>query len=74
VCYRDSMRREAQRMSVTGWVRNCDDGTVEAMVQGVAEAVDSLLRWAQRGPKHARVDRVDIRPGEGCFSGFAIRR
>ena len=74
VCYRDSMRREAQRMAVTGWVRNCEDGTVEAVVHGTAEAVDALLRWANRGPKHARVERVDVRPEDGSYTGFAILR
>jgi acylphosphatase len=74
VFYRNSMRREAQRMSVSGWVRNCDDGTVEAMVQGAAEAVDLLLQWAHRGPEHARVERVDVRAGEGSYMGFVILR
>lgn len=72
VRYRDSMRREAQRLSVNGWVRNCEDGSVEAVAQGAAEAVDALLEWAQRGPELARVERVHVRAGEGHYDGFAI--
>jgi acylphosphatase len=73
VGYRDSMCREALRTSVTGWVRNCDDGTVEALLQGSAEAVDAMVRWVHRGPRNARVDRVDVQAGEGHFEDFVIR-
>jgi acylphosphatase len=74
VFFRDSMRREAQWLSVSGWVRNRSDGTVEAMLHGTEEAVDALLRWAHRGPDRAQVDRVDVRPVEGSFSEFVILR
>lgn len=73
VWYRDSMRREAQRLEVCGWVRNRGDGAVEAMVQGEAEAVDALLAWARRGPPLAQVERVEVAPGEGCYTGFTVR-
>ena len=74
VYYRESMRREAQRLSVTGWVRNCDDGTVEAVVQGTPEAVEALLRWANRGPERARVERVHVRETDGSHTDFAVLR
>ena len=73
VWYRDSMRREAEMLGVNGWVRNCNDGTVEAMVQGEAAAVDELVRWAQRGPELAEVSRVVIEPGSGSYAGFEMR-
>lgn len=73
VWYRDSMRREAQRLEVCGWVRNRGDGAVEAMVQGEAEAVDALLAWARRGPPLAQVEGVDVAPGEGDFTEFIVR-
>lgn len=72
VFFRDSMRREAQRLGIAGWVRNRSDGTVEAVVQGEPSAVDAIVRWARRGPEHAQVERVDIGPGEGTHSGFEI--
>jgi acylphosphatase len=59
VFYRESMRREAERLGIDGWVRNRPDGTVEAHVQGAPEAVQAILAWANRGPEHARVERVD---------------
>lgn len=72
VYFRDSMRREAQYLSLSGWVRNRSDGTVEAVVQGQADAVDAIVRWAQRGPPLARVDRVETMPAAGSYAGFEI--
>jgi acylphosphatase len=72
VFYRDSMRREAERLTISGWVRNCPDGTVEAMVQGEPEAVAAIVRWAQHGPEQARVERVVSTQGDGAYTGFAI--
>jgi acylphosphatase len=73
VWYRDSMRREAEMLGVSGWCRNRSDGTVEAMVQGEAAAVDVLLAWAHRGPELAQVSRVEVAEGSGNFEDFAIR-
>jgi acylphosphatase len=50
VWFRESMRREAERLGVAGWVRNAPDGSVEAVVQGPDEAVDALIAWAHDGP------------------------
>ena len=72
VFFRDSMRREAQMLGIAGWVRNRSDGTVEAAVQGEAAAVDAIVRWAHHGPQHARVERVDISPDGGSYTGFEI--
>ena len=73
VWYRDSMRREAEHLGVSGWVRNRSDGSVEAMVQGEAGAVDALVRWAHRGPQLAEVERVEVEPGSGSYAGFEVR-
>ncbi|MBU0688734.1 MAG: acylphosphatase [Gammaproteobacteria bacterium] len=73
VWFRDSMRREAEKLGVNGWVRNCIDSSVEAMVQGDSAAVDSLVAWAHRGPELAQVSRVDEEPGSGSFTGFEVR-
>lgn len=72
VFFRDSMRREAQAIGVAGWVRNRNDGTVEAVVQGEAAAVDTLVQWAHRGPPNARVERVDIAPCSGNYTCFEV--
>jgi acylphosphatase len=59
VGYRDYLRDEADRLGVTGWVRNRADGSVEAVVQGSAEAVERILGWARRGPPAARVTQLN---------------
>ena len=72
---RESMRQRADQLKVTGWVRNRLDGTVEAIVQGEAFAIDSLVEWAREGPPTARVDSVDVESaeGEGDFQIFDKR-
>ena len=60
VFFRDSTRREAERLGVAGWVRNVDDGTVEAVFEGEDSAVDSMVAFCRRGPERARVDRVEV--------------
>jgi len=72
VFFRDSMYREAQRLGVSGWVRNRSDGTVEAAVQGEPDAIDAIVRWAQHGPQHARIAGVEIEPYYGNYTGFEI--
>lgn len=76
VSFRWSMVQAAQLRGVRGWVRNRNDGCVEALVTGPAAAVQSLVQWAHQGPRHARVDGVDVRnaaaPSEP-FSDFAQR-
>ncbi|HEU0220373.1 MAG TPA: acylphosphatase [Gallionella sp.] len=72
VFFRDSMRREAQRLGVSGWVRNRSDGTVEAAVHGEPADVDAIVRWARRGPDRAEVERVEIEPHGGSYTGFEV--
>ena len=60
VFFRESMRLRAEQLKVTGWVRNCADGTVEAVAQGDAFEVGRLIEWAHRGPDAAKVEKVDI--------------
>lgn len=73
VWFRESMRREAERLGVTGWVRNAPDGSVEAVVQGPDAAVDALVAWAHAGPPQARVDRVVLTDAQGQFGSFEKR-
>jgi len=73
VWFRESMRSEAERLGVTGWVRNAPDGSVEAVVQGQEPAVDALIAWARIGPPQARVDRIVLTDAPGHFSRFEKR-
>ena len=67
VGYREALRSAAARAGVNGWVRNRRDGTVEALLQGPAEAVARVIAWARRGPPLARVEHVAEGPPEPAF-------
>jgi acylphosphatase len=67
VFFRASMREQAERLGVTGWVRNEADGSVRAHFEGPAEAVESLVAWCAQGPPRARVH--DVRRSDGKVSG-----
>ncbi len=74
VWFRDGCAREAQRLGVHGWVANCPDGRVEAVLEGTPDAVGAMESWCGRGPTRARVDGVEARdePVTG-ERGFVIR-
>jgi acylphosphatase len=74
VSYRAAAQQEAERLGVTGWVRNEPDGTVAAHVGGEPEAVEALVAWCRRGPTGSRVRDVAVRPASVAgHRGFEIR-
>ena len=74
VSFRWYTREQADRLGVSGWVRNEADGSVRLEVQGPRGAVDSLLQWVHHGPDHARVSDVEVteRPVNPGEDGFRI--
>jgi acylphosphatase len=74
VFFRDTVRTHALAASVNGWVRNNRDGSVEAVFEGEPGAVERLVALCRRGPRGARVDRieVDAEEPEG-LCGFSVR-
>ncbi|MEK6327182.1 MAG: acylphosphatase [Actinomycetota bacterium] len=64
VFFRDTARRMAQSRGLGGWVRNMPDGTVEAVFEGEAEAVEPMVAWCGQGPRGALVERVEVREEE----------
>ncbi len=74
VFFRDSAQEEANKRGVAGWVRNRDDGTVEAVFEGDQEAVQALVDFCESGPSKADVDHVDVDDEEPeGLSGFETR-
>jgi acylphosphatase len=59
VNFRAATRDQARAIGVDGWVRNLDDGRVEAVFEGARAAVQELVSWCYSGPSYARVDQVD---------------
>jgi acylphosphatase len=74
VGYRANTRRTAREHDVDGWVRNLDDGRVEAVFEGPSYAVERLVDWCETGSPAAAVDdvAVDYADPEG-ESGFRVR-
>lgn len=66
VGFRDYMVREAATQGVSGWVRNRRDGSVEVFAIGPTEALDAIKAAARRGPRAARVIRVDADPANAA--------
>ena len=60
VGFRYHMVRAAERMDVSGWVRNRSSGGVEALIAGDAEALAAMITWAHRGPPGASVAHVAV--------------
>ena len=73
VFFRETTRRRAQAAGVAGWVRNRDDGSVEAVFEGEQDRVERLTRFCEDGPRGAQVEWVDVaaETPEG-LTGFAI--
>ena len=60
VGFRFSVARAAETRGVAGWAGNRADGTLEAVFEGNPEAVESLVRFSEQGPRGAKVDRVEL--------------
>ncbi len=74
VFFRVSTKQQADSLGLGGWVRNCEDGSVEGMASGAAEQLNTFRSWLERGPKMAQVQSLKT---ELCdyqiFAGFNIR-
>jgi acylphosphatase len=75
VYYRATTRDEARERGVAGWVKNLDDGRVEAVFEGEKDDVEAMVEWCHEGSSAARVDGVEVEWEEptGEFDGFEIR-
>jgi acylphosphatase len=76
VGFRWAAAAEAERLDLTGWVKNTVHGDVEVRVEGTAENAAAFLTWLHHGPPFARVDEVQfgwVTP-TGAFRGFSIDR
>lgn len=75
VSYRVSAKEEADRLSITGWIRNTSQGDVEITATGSDAALKAFTAWCRRGPAYAHVTELITEPlTETPFPGFSIRR
>jgi acylphosphatase len=75
VSFRYYTRQTAERLGLSGWVRNLMDGRVEAWFEGEESAVEQMIDWCREGPSAAVVESVEIerRSASGTSAGFVIR-
>ncbi|MCW2307212.1 acylphosphatase [Rhodobium gokarnense] len=77
VGYRAWCRREAEERGLSGWVRNRQNGDVEAVFSGAPEVVEAIILACRKGPGWARVDHVEVisdgAPIRGPFEMRATR-
>ena len=74
VFFRQRTKQEAQSRGVNGWIRNLDDGRVEAVFEGEENAVMEMVDFSREGPGGARVTSVDVAFEEfsGEFKDFRV--
>lgn len=74
VFFRDSTRRKARKLNLTGWVKNEQNGSVTIFAEGEEENIKKLIAWSQKGPLLAKVTNVEIQweGGEKQFNNFDI--
>ncbi|MGI8661468.1 MAG: acylphosphatase [Thermoleophilaceae bacterium] len=74
VFFRDTVSHAADERGVAGWVRNCSDGRVEAVLEGADDAVDSVVEVCRNGSEPARVQEVSVSVEEPAgLTGFEVR-
>jgi acylphosphatase len=74
VVYRSWVKRMAEELKVNGWVKNLDDGRVEAIFEGPREKVDELIELCKIGSEQAKVKHVDVifEDPDGDYVQFVI--
>jgi acylphosphatase len=60
VSFRASTQDQARRRGIVGWVKNLDDGRVEAVAQGSKDRMRELVAWCRKGPPAAKVEKLDV--------------
>ena len=74
VGYRYSTAIQAQKLGLTGWVKNLYDGRVEALFEGENETITQMLSWCQQGPSMSYVTNIETHKKDytGQFKDFSI--
>jgi len=75
VWFRANTKQQAEQLGLFGWVRNTNDGNVEAVFEGEEKQVKKMINWCHKGPSLAKVLKVDIKKQNPTneFDDFSIR-
>ena len=75
VFFRASTIEESCKLGLTGWVKNCPDGRVEAVFEGDIDKIEQVLEWCKKGPLGAVVKNVETiwEQATGDYDSFSIK-
>ena len=75
VFYRASTIEESSKLGLTGWVKNCPDGRVEAVFEGEIDKIEQIVEWCKKGPPGAVVSNVEtvLERATGEYDSFTIK-
>lgn len=75
VFFRHTAKKEAEKLDLTGWVRNVGDDKVEIVAEGEEDKLKELIAWCRKGPPMAYVEKVEVEWLDSLegFSDFSIR-
>ncbi len=75
VFYRATAKKVADKLKLTGWIKNTKKGNVEALVTGNLQPLDEFINWCRKGPEKAKVENIIIKEkAETPFNDFEIVR
>ena len=75
VFYRATAKKIADKLNVSGWIKNTDDGDVESIVSGDESNLQEFIKWCRQGPEKAKVEDVIVTPEEEkSFNSFEVIR
>ena len=74
VFFRVNTMEKARALGLTGWVRNTEDGGVEAVFEGEKEAIEEMIEFCRHGPDGARVESIDVKQEKhtGHYTSFEV--
>ncbi|OGD86246.1 acylphosphatase [Candidatus Curtissbacteria bacterium RBG_13_35_7] len=74
VFFRQSAKIKAEELGLVGWVKNCEDGSVETIAQGEKDKLDEFIKWCRKGPPFSVVENVSVKWVKDVedFSEFSI--
>jgi acylphosphatase len=74
VWFRASTKQKADELGLNGWVKNTQDGNVEAVFEGEEDIVEKMISWCHGGPPKAKVDNIFVKKQQTIgFKGFSIK-
>ena len=75
VGYRSLAKKVARQMHLVGWVKNLANKTVVIEIYGEDEKLEAMIRWCNKGPEHARVEKIEVEdiPYTDFYKSFEIK-